>query len=124
MQLSTNVQFFLETQMQLRILHWQTKGFARHKAFGETYSDLDGLIDDFVEISMGKYGRSSLSDSEKTLNLKNITELELGLFLKTIKGKLIEMTSQLSSDKDTDLLNLRDEMLGLTNKLTYLLTLE
>jgi DNA-binding ferritin-like protein len=110
--------------MQLRILHWQTKGFARHKAFGETYSDLDELIDDFVEISMGKYGRFSLSDSEKTLNLKNITELELGLFLKTMKGKLIEMTSQLSSDKDTDLLNLRDEMLGLVNKLSYLLTLE
>ncbi len=124
MQLSSNVQFLLESQMQLRILHWQTKGFARHKAFGETYSDLDGLIDDFVEISMGKYGRFSLSDSEKTLNLKNITELELGLFLKTMKGKLIEMTSQLSSDKDTDLLNLRDEMLGLVNKLSYLLTLE
>ena len=41
-----------------------------------------------------------------------------------MKGKLIEMTSQLSSDKDTDLLNLRDEMLGLVNKLSYLLTLE
>ena len=124
MQLSSNVQFFLESQMQLRILHWQTKGFARHKAFGETYENLDELIDEFVEVSMGKYGRFSLSDSEKTLNLKNITEVELGVFLKTMKGKLIEITSQLSSDKDTDLLNLRDEMLGLVNKLSYLLTLE
>ena len=81
MQLSTNVQFLLESQMQLRILHWQTKGYARHIAFGETYSTLDGLIDDFIEISMGKYGRFSLSDSEKTLNLKNISELELSVFL-------------------------------------------
>ena len=124
MQLSTNVQFLLESQMQLRILHWQTKGYARHIAFGETYSTLDGLIDDFIEISMGKYGRFSLSDSEKTLNLKNISELELSVFLKNMKSTLIGLTSQLSSEKDTDLLNLKDEMLGIVNKLSYLLTLE
>jgi hypothetical protein len=110
--------------MQLRILHWQTKGYARHIAFGETYSTLDGLIDDFIEISMGKYGRFSLSDSEKTLNLKNISELELSVFLKNMKSTLIGLTSQLSSEKDTDLLNLKDEMLGIVNKLSYLLTLE
>jgi hypothetical protein len=124
MQLSTNVQFLLESQMQLRILHWQTKGYARHKAFGKTYSILDGLIDDFLEISMGKYGRFSLSDSEKTLNLKNISELELSVFLKNMKSTLIGLTSQLSSEKDTDLLNIKDEMLGTVNKLSYLLTLE
>jgi len=124
MQLSTNVQFLLESQMQLRILHWQTKGYARHMAFGETYSTLDGLIDDFLEISMGKYGRFSLSDSEKTLNLKNISELELSVFLKNMKSTLIGLTSQLSSEKDTDLLNIKDEMLGTVNKLSYLLTLE
>jgi hypothetical protein len=110
--------------MQLRILHWQTKGYARHKAFGKTYSILDGLIDDFLEISMGKYGRFSLSDSEKTLNLKNISELELSVFLKNMKSTLIGLTSQLSSEKDTDLLNIKDEMLGTVNKLSYLLTLE
>ena len=124
MQLSTNVQFLLESQMQLRILHWQTKGYARHIAFGETYSTLDGLIDDFIEISMGKYGRFSLSDSEKTLNLKNISELELSVFLKNMKSTLIGLTSQLSSEKDTDLLNIKDEMLGTVNTLSYLLTLE
>jgi DNA-binding ferritin-like protein len=123
MQLSTNVQFLLETQTQFRILHWQTKGYARHNAFGGIYSALDDLIDTFTETAMGKYGRFSLSENEKTLNLQNISDLELGLFIKTIKGKLLEMNSDLT-DKDSDLLNIRDEMLGEINKLSYLLTLE
>lgn len=124
MNLSSNVNFFLQLQNQLRILHWQTKGFARHKAFGETYDALEGLIDDFVEIYMGKYGRFSLSENEKNISLDNLSELELTSFLKNVKSELIGMSNDLSKDKDTDLLNLRDEMLGLINKLSYLLTLE
>lgn len=124
MNLSSNVNFLLQTQTQIKILHWQTKGYARHQAFGETYSNLDALIDDFVEIYMGKYGRFSLSENEKTIKLDNLTELDLTAFLKTVKSELIGMSNDLSKDKDTDLLNLRDEMLGLFNKLSYLLTLE
>ncbi len=123
MQLSTNVQFLLETQLQFRILHWQTKGYARHQAFGGIYSTLDDLIDTFTETAMGKYGRFSLSENEKTIKLQNISDLELSLFIKTIKGKLVGLSSDLT-DKDSDLLNIRDEMLGEINKLSYLLTLE
>ncbi len=124
MNLSSNVNFLLQTQLQLKILHWQTKGYARHQAFGETYSNLDALIDDFVEIAMGKYGRFSLSDNEKKISLENLSELDLTAFLKSAKGELIGMSRDLSQDKDTDLLNLKDEILGLLNKLSYLLTLE
>lgn len=124
MNLSSNVNFLLQTQTQIKILHWQTKGYARHQAFGETYSNLDVLIDDFVEIYMGKYGRFSLSENEKKISIDNLTELDLPAFMKTVKSELIGMSNDLSKDKDTDLLNLRDEMLGLFNKLSYLLTLE
>jgi hypothetical protein len=37
---------------------------------------------------------------------------------------LVSMTDELDSRYDTDLLNLRDEMLGDINKLKYLLTLK
>lgn len=124
MSLSSNVNFLLQTQTQIRILHWQTKGFARHEAFGKVYSGLDDLIDEFVEIYMGKYGRFSLSENEKSIALDNLSELDLTAFLKSVKAELIGMSNDLSKDKDTDLLNIRDEMLGLINKLSYLLTLE
>lgn len=123
MELNATVQFLLETQIQFRICHWQTKGYARHMAFGEIYSVLDDLIDKFVEIHMGKYGRFDLGDNEKTLEIQNLSELDLTSFIRIVKDTLIEFESSLT-EKDTDLLNIRDEILASVNKLTYLLTLE
>ena len=124
MNLSTNVQFLLEAQIQFKILHWQTKGYSRHIAFGEIYSSMDENIDSFVEVAMGKYGRFTLGDNEKTLNLQNLSELDLATFLKTLKSNIIGLSNGLSQEKDTDLLNIKDEILADVNKLSYLLTLE
>jgi DNA-binding ferritin-like protein len=124
MNLDTKINFFLGLQNQLRIYHWQTKGFARHKAFGETYEQLGDYIDEFVEISMGKYGRFNLSDDTKTITLINLSEMNPSDMIKTCTDALIGFSEELDNTKDTDLLNLRDEILGLLNKLLYLLTLE
>ena len=122
--LDSNINFFLQTQFQLRILHWQTKGYARHKAFGKTYETLDGLIDSFVEVCMGKHGRFVLQEENKTIKIENLVEVSIVDFLQSIKTKLIGMSAELSKENDTDLLNIRDEMLASINKLAYLLTLE
>ena len=124
MKLSSNVKFLIEKQVQFRILHWQTKGYARHKAFGRIYSALDDLIDTYVETAMGKQGRFMLMEEDKTISLTNLKELDIVSFLQEIKTYLIDLTNELDTSKDTDLLNIRDEMLGEVNKLAYLLTLE
>ena len=67
----------MELQAQVKINHWQTKGIARHEAFGNFYDDLTPLIDDFVEQSMGKYGRFTLEDETKTIQLSNYLKLIL-----------------------------------------------
>lgn len=107
----------------MKINHWQTKGYARHKAFGEFYDTMDGLIDSFVESAMGKYGRFVLNDENKNVVLKNLSELDVKGMLKTLRDALIQIGDQLDST-DTDLLNIRDEMIGEVNKLSYLITLE
>jgi hypothetical protein len=48
--------------------------------------------------------------------------LEINSFLDVTSEFLIEMADQLDSRRDTDLLNIRDEVLGSVNKLRYLLT--
>lgn len=123
MNLNSNINLFLGLQCQLKINHWQTKGFARHQAFGSTYDDLQALVDSFVEEAMGKYGRFMLDDETSTIQLANLSDLDLKGFINTIREALIQITSQVE-ETDTNLLNLRDEMLGLVNKLSYLLTLE
>lgn len=109
----------LKFQIYLRLLHWKTDSYARHMAYGGTYSALDALIDSFVEFYQGKYDR-----------LKGIPNLTfVGLTLKSeiesIKNVLISDVSKLLDEtKDTDILNIRDEILGEINKLSYLLTLK
>ena len=122
--LGSNVNLFLGLQCQFKILHWQTKGYARHIAFGNTYDTLDDLIDQYVEISMGKVGRFSIDESSRTIEIFNLQDIDIVKFLQKIKEFLIGLKSELSPENDTDLLNLRDEMLGEVNKLAYLLTLE
>jgi len=123
MNISTNVNFLLGLQTQLKVFHWQTNVFSRHEAFGKIYDEIDGLIDDFVEQAMGKYGRFKLDDETKTVTLTNLDEMNIKGFLDTVADALVQFTDILD-EKDTNLLNIRDEILGLIYKLSYLLTLK
>lgn len=123
MNLSSNVNFLLGLQIQMKINHWQTKGYARHNAFGGFYNSLNELIDTFVESAMGKYGRFTLDEETKTIQLSNLSELDMKGLVNTVRESLVQMSEQFEPS-DTDLLNIRDEMLGELNKLSYLLTLE
>lgn len=123
MNINSNVNFLLGLQIQMKINHWQTKGYARHNAFGEFYDTLGGLIDTFVESAMGKYGRFTLDEETKTIQLNNLSELDMKGLVNTVRESFVQMSEQLDPS-DTDLLNIRDEMLGELNKLSYLLTLE
>jgi DNA-binding ferritin-like protein len=124
MNLSSNVNAFLSIQIQFKILHWQTKGYARHIAFGEIYDQLDELVDEYIEVAMGKWGRFVVDGKLNTIVYKNLSEINMVEFLQEFKGKLYMLTSELDQEKDTDLLNLKDEILAKINKLAYLLTLE
>lgn len=111
-------------QQQMRILHWQTTSFARHNAYGGIYESLDGLIDKYAEICMGKYGRIKLEDDFSSLELKNLKDLTINDYLNEFCDFLIGLSDEFDSKEDTDVLNLRDEILSEVNKLKYLLTLK
>lgn len=123
MNISSKVKFLLEAQTQFKIMHWQTKGYARHNAFGMVYDTLSDLIDTFVEQSMGKYGRFVLEDDDKTIQLQNLSEINTKAMITTIAQSLVQFTDEFDPT-DMNLLNVRDEMLGSVYQLSYLLTLE
>jgi hypothetical protein len=113
----------IQIQTQFKFLHWQTFGDAKHKAYGEIYDSLTGNIDKFVEIMMGKQGRVEF-DPEFSIMFQDIKNLSVQNFLDSITEFLVGMTEQLDKRYDTDLLNIRDEMLGDINQLKYRLTLK
>jgi hypothetical protein len=72
---------------------------------------------------MGKYGRPEFQP-EFAIMFQDIKIINVQNFLDGITEFLVGMTGQLDSSYDTDLLNIRDEMLSEINKLKYLLTLK
>lgn len=112
----------LTLQNQLKIFHWQTKSYAQHVAFGGAHDDLISLIDEFIEVFQGKYGRIKAKDVF-VIELHNLKEDYKNSINTNIEYLTNDVPKALST-KDTDLLNIRDEMLSVLNKLKYLLTLE
>jgi len=112
----------LAMQNQMRIFHWQTESFAQHKAFGGAYEGLDALIDQFVEIFQGKNGiqKSSGGYRIKLENLDSDPAAMIDVFIDYLKEELPKDLE----DEDTDLLNIRDEMMGILNQTKYLLLLK
>lgn len=112
----------LQMQNQYKIFHWQTTSFSQHKSFDDAVGSLIENIDEFIETYMGKYGRVIASNTFN-LTIGNYASTDFVAVTDVYINFLIGLSSQLDSAKDTDLLNIRDEILGSLNKLKYLLTL-
>ena len=121
---AADVNFFFQLREQIKLYHWQTHSFARHKATDDVIVALDTTIDTYVETYMGKYGRPKLTAATNTIRVTNLSEASILKFIRSaiqhLQGPLVK---RLNPRTDTDLLNLRDEMLGELNKLQYLFTL-
>jgi len=112
----------MQMQNQYKILHWQTMSFSQHKSFDEIVSSLSENIDEFIETYMGKYGRV-ISAGTFNLTLANYKDTDFVVLTNNYIEFLIGLNNVLDKTQDSDLLNIRDEILGSLNQLKYLLTL-
>ena len=115
------VTHLLGIRSQIKLYHWQTGSFARHKATDDLTTSLDTNIDAFVESYMGRYGRPTVRGS---IALHNFSDSAAKAFVsKETKYLQAELPKKIGKD-DTDLLNLRDTILGDLTKVSYLFTLQ
>lgn len=110
---------------QLKIYHWQTTSYSEHKALDMAYEALEESIDEFVEVYQGTFGRVKSSSGSFLFELENLQTESPQLQEKI--DQWITYLKSFSQDESlsnkTDLLNIRDEMLGTLNQLKYLITL-
>lgn len=119
------IHFFLNLRDQIKLYHWQTRVYSRHIATDKIIEKLDKSIDEYVEIYIGKYGRPKISGVNSTINLHNLSEAGAVRLVKSaIKYLLGTLTKSLKSGVDSDLMNIRDEIVGDLNQLLYLFTLK
>jgi hypothetical protein len=119
------VTMFLQMLNTVKLYHWKTRSHAQHKATDDLYSNLNSSIDSFVEIMLGKKGDRVNLTGTKSIPLHDYSDLSgFKREVEMYKDFLIGMSTDRGYDskKDTDLLNVRDEILGHLNQFTYLLT--
>ena len=113
--------FFLNN---LKLYNWSTTSYARHKASDDCFAAVQSLTDKFVEIFIGKYGRSSIINPIKKVKIpiEISTDNDAKILIKRYIDYLKKLN--LSESQDSDLLNIRDELVGHLNQTLYLFTLE
>jgi hypothetical protein len=118
------VNLMLTLRNQIKIYHWETMKFSRHKSTDDLVDKLDDSIDKFVEVYIGKYGRPKLTPSTGTIRLRNYDDVQAPTLLNEAIAWMTDRLPALLSKNDTDLLNIRDEILADLNQTRYLFTLQ
>lgn len=118
----TIIQVFFNILLNIRLYHWSTTSYARHTGSGALYDSLNGLIDQFVETYMGRYKRPEFKSSFN-IPVKQFTDSSIEDTLREYIQFLKYEVPNYLKESDTDLLNIRDEMVADLNKTLYLFTL-
>jgi len=116
---------FLQMLNTVKLYHWKTSSYAQHKATDELYANLNLNIDRFVEIMLGKTGGRVNLTGTKSISLLDYSDLStFKREVEKYKECLVNMNKDagLNITNNSDLLNVRDEILGNLNQFTYLLT--
>jgi DNA-binding ferritin-like protein len=115
------VLIFFQFQMATKMFHWQTTSYANHKTTDKLFDKLADLTDSFLEKYFGVFGRPSLrmnssvivENMTKAKYLKLLTEVD-----KYLRGPVDKMISN-----NSELKNIRDEILAEMDQAKYLFTL-
>ena len=115
------VSFFFELQMNVKLYHWTTESYSNHKATNKLLDNLSDLIDSFVEKYKGAFSRPVLK-SGSSVPIQNMTKTKYVKLLKQaqdyLRGDLEKVIA-----KNTELLNIRDEVLAELDQALYFSTL-
>ena len=114
------VRFFFTIQLLVKQYHWRTTSFARHKASEQLLTNLDENVDKFIEIFIGRYNVKPIITSIKMEKTFLSDEGNMDLLLQ-IRTYLELLNNKIT---DSDLLNIRDELIGNINQTIYLYNLK
>jgi len=113
------VSTFMEMLNTVKVYHWNTRSYAEHKATDELYAKLNEHVDSFVEVMLGKRGdRLPHLRGKVPVVTKDAADFKSCIFAyRHFLKRLGRCFSQ-----DSDLMNIRDEILGDLNQFLYLMT--
>ena len=121
--MSQIVNFLFTFQTSVKLYHWMTTSFARHKAADFAVDKIIELGDQFMETYIGKYGRPALAKRDSAIQLQAYDDQSVVNYLDKCIAFLVTDVTKILKKEDMDLLNIRDEMVAALNQTKYLMTL-
>lgn len=118
------VKFFFTLQNSIRMYHWQTNTYSRHIATDTLLTGLNLLIDRFMEVFQGRYGKVSFS-GEMACGFLTLTDRTAPEMIKESIAFLKGLETSQKGTKlkgDPELLNIRDEIVSSLQQTLYLFT--
>jgi len=114
------VRVFMEMLNMIKLYHWKTLSYSQHKATDELHSKMQENVDRFVEVLLGK-DETRVKMMENRIDLLDMDSKEAfkNRLLKYRKF-LTDMNIYFDESRDSDLLNIRDELLADLNQFLYL----
>jgi DNA-binding ferritin-like protein len=117
----------LQNTVQAKLLHWQSHLYGQHKALDKLFDGLIDKGDTLAETIMGKYGRPILTEDQlclKLMNYNNPEKGDLSDFMDHLyKCYAIDCKSLFEQGKDSEILNIIEEIIALADKIKYLISL-
>jgi hypothetical protein len=118
----------LQNSAQIKLLHWQTNFYGQHKALDAFWGAFNDLSDTLAESIMGKFGKPVLSEDEGCLTIHNYKNPESGNLNEFLDHLYqcynADCRGHFSADKDSEIINIIDEIVALIDQNRYLLSLK
>ena len=110
----------LEMMNVVKLHHWKTQSYSVHEATDKLYENLDGNVDRFVEVYLGKEGgRIKKWENEMSIVQYN-RKKDFKSRMFEYREFLTDLNIHFDEKKDSDLLSIRDDILADINQFLYL----
>lgn len=114
------VKLFFSVQLHVKLYHWNTTSYARHKATDQFLEKFSDNIDKFVEVFIGRFIIKPNIEGIK-IEQTFLTDSGIVNLLNSAKEALEGLDNII---KASDLINIRDEIIADINQTLYLLRLD
>lgn len=113
---------FLSFRNQIKLYHWKTSLYPRHVASDSFLTNFDEKTDKFVEAMSG--GRDIKPNDGFTIKFDKLNDRNILDYINNFKEWLLVKLPTYLFEFETDLMNLRDEIVCDVNKILYLFKLK
>ena len=115
------VSTFFNVLNHIKLYHWNTRSYARHKSSDEFVEKITSLSDRFIETYIGKKNYTyNLTSKPIYLTIDTLNDASVIYCLEQFIDFLTNDIKKYIKDTDSELLNIRDEIMAITRQTLYL----